>query len=344
MRQTLAVGFAAAAILLAASTAAAERVGQIGSWTVRADHFENGAPYCYTGAERGAGDRLTFVRSELGLAAILTRGSWDLAEAAVEVDVAVDDRWRDRQRAAADGRTLILTWAEPAPARTALARGFELRVTGRASGRGVTWSLAGSGRALAAIERCWRDRQTAFGRGRAPERDPFRADAAPTAEPRDAAVDRHALAAEFETWLDLAAASYRVTVAPVAGDPARFELETILGAGRLQLLAGATPAAVLARGTAALRAKCSARAATADHGRHSLNGITVLRTGLVCGEPKQHSEAVVVSWPHGPGGLLLIVPDPGGRGLGADFTAAVVESLAEREGLELRLRAGALSS
>lgn len=330
----------AAVVLIAATPAAAAQWrGTVGDWELRVDRFEDGAPYCYAGADRGPGDRLTFLRSEVGLAVILTRRGWDLAGDVVDVEVAVDDRWRDRRRAALDPRTLLLTWAEPTAVRTALARGLELRVTGHTTGPGVRWSLAGSAAALEAIERCWRTRQTAFDEGRAPDRDPFHADTAPRAEGRDTAVDRDALAADFEAWLDLAAASYRATVTPEAGAPARFRLETILGAGEIRLLAGATHDAVLHRATAVLRAGCPGAAAMADHGRHELNGIPVQRTGLACDDgDERRLEAVAISWPDEPGGLVVIVPDPGGRGLGADFTAAVVEDLAASAGRALALR------
>lgn len=322
-----------------APAAGAEWRGTVGDWELRADRFEDGAPYCYAGADRGPGDRLTFVRSEVGLAVVLTRRGWDLAGHAVEVDVAVDDRWHDRRRAAVDPRTLMLTWAEPGAVRAALARGVELRITGHATGRGVRWSLAGSAAALEAVERCWRTRQTAFDDGGAVDRDPFHADTAPAPTSRDTAVDRDELAGQFEAWLDLAAADYRVAVTPVAGAPARFRLETILGEGHLLLLAGAGHDRVLARGTAELRAACPGAAATLDHGRHDLDGIAVRRTRLTChGEAAGRLEAVTVSWPDEPGGLVLVVPDPGGRGLGADFTAAVVEDLAASAGLVLDLR------
>jgi hypothetical protein len=330
----------AAVVLMAATpAAAAEWRGTVGDWDLRADRFDDGAPYCYAGADRGPGDRLTLLRSEVGLAVILTRRDWDLAGHVVDVEVAVDDRWRDRRRAALDPRTLMLTWAEPAAVRAALARGLELSVTGHTTGRGVRWSLAGSGAALEAIERCWRTRQTAFDDGHGPDRDPFHTDTAPRAEGRDSAVDRDALAAEFEAWLDLAAATYRATVTPQAGEPARFRLETILGAGEIRLIAGATHDAVLNRATAVLRAACAGAAAMADHGRLELNEIAVRRTRLACdGGDAGRLEAVAVSWPEAPGGLVIIVPDPGGRGLGADFTAAVTEDLAASEGLSLVLR------
>ncbi len=330
---------AAVVLVAAAPAAAAEWRGTAGDWDLRADRFEDGAPYCYAGADRGPGDRLTFLRSEVGLAVILTRQRWNLAGRVVEVDVAVDDRWRDRRRAALDPRTLMLTWPEPAAVRTALARGLELRVTGHATGRGVRWSLAGSAAALEAIERCWRSRQTAFDAGGATDRDPFHPDTAPTDKSPESAVDRDVLAAEFEAWLDLAAASYRAAVTPAVGEPARFRLETILGEGEIRLLAGATHDAVFAHATAELRATCAGTAAMADHGRHELNGIAVQRTRLACrGGDEARLEAVTVSWPDEPGGLVIVVPDPGGRGLGADFTAAVVEDLAESEGLALELR------
>jgi len=336
---------AAVVFIVAAPATAAEWRGAVGDWDLRADRFEDGAPYCYAGADRGPGDRLTFLRSEVGLAVILTRQGWDLAGRVVDVEVAVDDRWRERRQAAVDPRTLMLTWAEPAAARAALARGLELRVTGDATGRGVRWSLAGSAAALEAIERCWRSRQTAFEADRAPDRDPFHADTAPRAEARDTAVDRGALAADFEAWLDLAAASYRATVTPEAGAPARFRLETILGAGEIRLLAGATPDAVLHGATAVLRAACPGAAATVDHGRHELNGIAAQRTRLACDDgDERRLEAVAVSWPDEPGGLVVIVPDPGGRGLGADFTAAIVEDLAASEGIALDLRPAEIAS
>ncbi len=336
---------AALVFMVAAPAAAAEWRATVGDWDLRADRLDDGAPYCYASADRGPGDRLTFLRSEVGLAVILTRQGWDLAGRVVDVEVAVDDRWRDHRRAAVDPRTLMLSWAEPAAVRTALARGLELRVTGHATGRGVRWSLAGSAAALEAIERCWRARQTGAEAGRPPDRDPFHADAPPRAEARDTTVDREALAADFEAWLDLAAASYRATVTPEAGAPQRFRLETILGAGELRLLAGGTPDAVLHGATAQLRAACPGAAAMADHDRHELNGSVVQRTRLACADGDQEVlEAVAVSWPDAPGGLVIIVPDPGGRGLGADFTAALVEDLAASEGLTLELRPPEIAS
>ncbi|NBB69132.1 MAG: hypothetical protein GVY33_02235, partial [Alphaproteobacteria bacterium] len=151
-------------------------------------------------------------------------------------------------------------------------------------------------------------------------------------------VDRGELARQFETWLDLAAAGYRAAVTPVAAEPARFALATVLGDGAIRLLDGATDAAVLARGTAALRAECAGTAATADHGRHHLDGIVVQRTGLACGDGGAgRLEALILSWPEEPGGLLIVVPDPGGGGRGAAFTAALVADLAARGGPGLDL-------
>jgi hypothetical protein len=147
---------AAVVFMAALPAAAAEPRGTVGDWELRADHLEDGAPYCYASADRGPGDRLTFLRSEVGLAVILTRRAWDLAGRTAEVDVAVDSLWRERRRAALDPRTLVLSWAEPAAARRALAGGVELRVSGHTVGRGISWSLAGSAAALEAIERCWR--------------------------------------------------------------------------------------------------------------------------------------------------------------------------------------------
>ncbi len=325
---------AAAVLFVAAPAAAADGRGQLGDWTITADRGDDGAPYCYAGADRGPGDRLTFLRSDVGLAVILTRRDWRLGGDEVEVDVAVAHGWHDRRRAALGPRTLMLTWPRPAAVRAALAGGDVLRVTGHATGRGVRWSLAGGAAALDAIERCWRTRRAASQPGRAPDADPFHADGAAAASP-EPAVDRGELAGQFETWLDLAAASYRATVTPVAAAPARFALATVLGDGAIRLLDGATDAAVLARGTAALRAECEATAATADHGRHELGGIVVQRTGLACGHGRfgRLLEGLILSWPEQPGGLLIVVPDPGGDGLGAEFTAALVADLAARGGL-----------
>jgi len=324
---------AAAVLFVAASAAAADGRDQLGDWTLTADRGEGGAPYCYAVAERGPGDRLTFMRSDVGLAVILTRRDWRLGGDAVEVDVAVDHDWHERRRAALGPRTLMLTWPRPAAVREALARGGVLRVTGHATGLGVRWSLAGGGAALDAVERCWRSRWAAFEAGRARDADPFDADGAPDAASPETGVDRGELARQFEAWLDLAAATYRAAVTPVAAEPARFALATLLGDGAIRLLDGATDAAVLARGTAALRAECEGPAATADHGRHDLGGIIVQRTGLACRDGGSGwLEALILSWQEHPGGLLIVVPDPGGGGLGAEFTAALVADLAARGG------------
>ena len=163
MRRAFAVGFVLAAFGVAATAAAAaEQLGSVGTWELRADELADGAPYCYAGADRAPGDRLTFVRSEVGLAVILTRRDWGLPGRALDVDVAVDDRWRDRVEAAVDPRTLVLSWPEPTAVRRALARGSELRVGADAIDPELRWSLAGSAATLAAMEQCWRTRQAAF--------------------------------------------------------------------------------------------------------------------------------------------------------------------------------------
>jgi hypothetical protein len=163
MRRAFAVGFVLAASGLAATAAAdAERLGSLGTWELRADELADGAPYCYAGTDRAPGDRLTFVRSEVGLAVILTRRGWGLPGRALEVDVAVDDHWRDRVEAGVDPRTLVMTWPEPTAVRRALARGAELRVGADAIDPELRWSLAGSTATLAAMEQCWRTRQTTF--------------------------------------------------------------------------------------------------------------------------------------------------------------------------------------
>ncbi|NBB71875.1 MAG: hypothetical protein GVY33_16375, partial [Alphaproteobacteria bacterium] len=172
---------AAAVLFVAAPAAAADERGRLGDWTLTADGGEDGAPYCYAGADRGPGDRLTFMRSDVGLAVILTRRDWRLGGAEVEVDVAVDHGWHERRRAALGPRTLMLTWPQPAAVREALAGGDVLRVTGHATGRGVRWSLAGGAAALDAVERCWRSRRAAWEAGRARAADPFQADGAPGA-------------------------------------------------------------------------------------------------------------------------------------------------------------------
>jgi hypothetical protein len=83
----------------------------------------------------------------------------------------------------------------------------------------------------------------------------------------------------------------------------------------------------------------------ADHGRHDLAGVVVQRTRLACGGgDDRRLEAAIVSWPDEPGGLLVVVPDPDGRGLAADFTAALVEDVAGSEGLRLDLRPAELPS
>lgn len=341
MTTTIVTRLAAALVLVtAAPAAAAEWRGSVGDWDLRADRFDDGARYCYAGADRGPGDRLTFVRSEVGLSVILTRRSWHLHGDEVVVDVAVDDRWRDRRRAALDTGTLVLHWREPAAPRAALARGHELGITGRASGRGVRWSLAGSAAALAAIDRCWRTGDTARADDHRVEPDPFHTEPPPPEAAPAGAVDRAALAARFEAWLDLAAVNYRAAVTPVPGAPGRYRLETILGAGEIRLLTGATPAAVMADGTAELRASCRGAAATVDRGGRQLQGSWVQRTRFACdrGEPRIR-EAVVIGYPDDAGGLLVVVPDPGGRGLGADFTAALAEDIAAAAGIRLDLRA-----
>jgi len=120
---------AAAVLFVAAPAAAADGRGRIGDWTLTADHRDDGAPYCYARADRGPGARLTFLRSEVGLAVILTRRDWRLRGDAVEVEVTVDPGWHERRRAALGPRTLMLTWSRPADVRAALARGDVLRVT-----------------------------------------------------------------------------------------------------------------------------------------------------------------------------------------------------------------------
>lgn len=330
---------AALVLSIAAPAAATEWRGSVGDWDLRADRFDDGGLYCYAGADRGPGDRLTFVRSEVGLTLVLTRRSWRLRGEDVVVDVAVDDRWRDRRRAAVDRRTLVLSWREPAGVRTALARGRELRVTGQAPGGDVRWSLAGGAAALAALEGCWRDGPGAPAVDAPLAGAPSAAEPAPPAPSSAGGTDRAALAARFETWLERAAPRYRAAVTPVPGEPGRYRLATTLGDGEIRLLAGATPAAVVARGTAALRATCADARVTTDRGRQALEGGWSRRTRLACaGAEPRHLEALVVGYPADGGGLLVVVPDPSGSGLGAGLTAALAEDIAAAAGFPLAPR------
>jgi hypothetical protein len=107
----------------------------------------------------------------------------------------------------------------------------------------------------------------------------------------------------------------------------------VLGDGEIRLLDGAADAAVPARRTAALRGECAGTAASTDRGRRELGGIVVRRRALACGHGgSERLAALVLSWPEARGGLLIVVPDPGGGGRGAAFTAALVADLAAHGG------------
>lgn len=145
-------------ILAAVPAGSVERLGAVGDWTLRADRHADGAPYCWVVADRAPGDRLTFLRSGVGLAVILTRSTWRLPGEALAVEVSIDAGWRDARRAAVGPRTLVLHWADAREIRTALRQGRTLAVTDGDGLVAVRWSLAGGDAALLAVERCWRER------------------------------------------------------------------------------------------------------------------------------------------------------------------------------------------
>lgn len=159
MTPRLAAPFLAAVALVAGGPAvAAQLLGEVGDWTLRADRHADGTPYCWATADRRPGDRLTFLRSEVGLALVLTRRDWRLPEGDMAVDVAIDDAWRDHRRAALGPRTLVLHWAEPIAVRAALADGETLHVRASEGDLALRWSLDGGGDALEAVDRCWHAR------------------------------------------------------------------------------------------------------------------------------------------------------------------------------------------
>lgn len=149
---------ATALFVAGAAAGAVERLGSVGDWTLRADRFADGAPYCWIVADRAPGDRLTFLRSEVGLAVILTRRSWDLVGPDRDVEVRVDASWRGTREAAVGPRTLVLHWPRPEAIRRALAAGDWLAVAGARGEVDVRWRLTGAARALSAVDGCWKAR------------------------------------------------------------------------------------------------------------------------------------------------------------------------------------------
>lgn len=149
---------ATALLVAGASAGAVERLGSVGDWTLRADRFADGAPYCWIVADRAPGDRLTFLRSEVGLAVILTRRSWDLVGPDRDVEVRVDASWWGTREAAVGPRTLVLHWPRPDTIRRALAEGDWLAVAGARGEVDVRWPLTGAARALTAVDGCWNAR------------------------------------------------------------------------------------------------------------------------------------------------------------------------------------------
>jgi len=144
--------------LAAGSSHAADRLATVAGWQVRADRFADGAPYCYAGADRGPGDRMNVVLSDVGLLVVLSRANWNEAPRQLNIELAVDDAWRAARPASVEGRTLILLLDAGGPAHLALRRGKALTIDGGESIGPSTWSLAGGGAALKAIEQCYEAR------------------------------------------------------------------------------------------------------------------------------------------------------------------------------------------
>jgi hypothetical protein len=296
---------------------AVERLGTVRDWTLYADAHPNGRPYCYAGAERGAGDRITLLRGDPGLVVVLSRAAWPADTAQVSVEVALDDAPAVARRGTLQDRSLVIVWGDDA-SRAALTRASALRL--RDDALASRWRLDGAGAVITALDRCFAARLDELARTQRAWRAIFDDDNAGGSTPGEAGTD---LATDFARWFDRAGGG-EVEAAVATADRDVFALRTRAGAGGLRLLAGDTHAAVHAGGAAWLRATCAAEGESVERERRDVGGTLVARLALACdGTPR--FEALVLSYADAPGGFLVALPAASGRG--AAFTAALRDDL-----------------